>query len=167
MKPTAVRPERFDLAQDRPFDLAQDRHCRDTPDTRAAQQLQQQRFRLVVGMMRQCNEIALLPGESSMAQLARSGFDTVIGLQRGDVDAFDMQRDVEPNAKSGAEVRPSIGIGTDPVMDMQCGKLPLEAGSKGVQQVQQHDGIHAAAQTDEDLTVSGKQRRQARRDGVS
>jgi len=36
-----------------------------------------------------------------------------------------------------------------------------------MQQMQQHDRIHAAAQTDEDVTVLGEKRRKARRDGVS
>jgi hypothetical protein len=52
-------------------------------------------------------------------------------------------------------------------MDMQGGKLPGKAGSKRVQQMQQHDGIHAAAQTDKDVIVTGKKRRQARRNSVS
>ena len=87
--------------------------------------------------------------------------------QRGDIDAFDVQRNVVPSAESGAEIRPRIGVRTDAVMDMQGGKLPLEAGSKRVQQMQQHDGIHAAAQTDQDVTVPGKKRREARRNSVS
>ena len=118
-------------------------------------------------MMCQRNEIAFMRGKRSMTQLARSGFDTVIGLQRGDIDAFDVQRDIESNAKPGAEIRPCIGVRTDAVMDMQGGKLPLEARRKAEQHMQQHDGIHAATQANEDLTVSGKKRRQARRDGVS
>jgi hypothetical protein len=52
-------------------------------------------------------------------------------------------------------------------MNMQGGKFPLETRSKRVQQMQQHDGIHAAAQTDKDVTVTGKKRRKARRNSVS
>ena len=52
-------------------------------------------------------------------------------------------------------------------MDMQSREFPLEARRKGVQQVQQHDGIHAAAQANENLTMPGKKRRETRRDGVS
>jgi hypothetical protein len=36
-----------------------------------------------------------------------------------------------------------------------------------VQQVQQHDGIHAAAQTDKDVIVTWKKRRETRRNSVS
>jgi hypothetical protein len=52
-------------------------------------------------------------------------------------------------------------------MDMQGGKPPVEPGSQHVQQMQQHDRIHAAAQANEDVTVLGKKRREARRNSVS
>ena len=102
-----------------------------------------------------------------MAQLARRRLDAMFVTQAGDIDAFDVQRNVVLYAKSGAEIRPHIGVRADTVMDMQGGKLPVEAGSKRVQQMQQHDRIHAAAQTDKDVTVTGKKRRQARRNSVS
>jgi hypothetical protein len=52
-------------------------------------------------------------------------------------------------------------------MNMQGGKFPLETRGKCVKQMQQHDRIHAAAQTDQDVTVTWKKRREARRNSVS
>ena len=80
---------------------------------------------------------------------------------------FDVQRNVVLCAESGAEIRPRIGVRTDAVMDVQGGKQPVEAGSKRVQQMQQHDGIHAAAQADKDMTATGKKRRETHRNSVS
>jgi hypothetical protein len=102
-----------------------------------------------------------------MAQLARSRLDAMLVSQPGDIDAFDVQRNAVLCAKSSAEIRPRIGVRTDTVMDMQGGKLPVETWSKRVQQMQQHDRIHTAAQTDKDVTVAGKKRRKARRNDVS
>ena len=51
-------------------------------DARPAQELQQQRFRLIVGMVRQSHIVATVPGKSSLAQFSRCGFDAVIGSQR-------------------------------------------------------------------------------------
>jgi hypothetical protein len=157
----------FDVAQDGPFDVVQDRHCRCALDARTAQQLQQHGFRLVVGMVRQRDEISGMPGQGRVAQLARGRFDAVIIAQRRDVHAFDLQRDAVSRAKLDAEIRPGVGIGADAVMDVQGGKAPFEAWREEMQQVQQHDRIHAAAQADEDAAVPGKKRREARRNGVS
>ncbi len=58
-----------------------------------------------------------------MAQLARRSFDAVFA-QRGNVHMFDKQRNGVTCAKSGAEIRPPIGVGADAVMNVQCGKRP-------------------------------------------
>jgi hypothetical protein len=157
----------LDVAQDRPFDTAQDRHCRYALDARTAQHLQQQRFRLIISMMRQRDYIARLLGKSRMAQFACRRLDAMLVTQAGDIDAFDAQRNVVLCTKSGAEIHPRIGVPADAVMDMQGRKLPVETWSKGMKQMQQHDRVHAAAQTNEDVTFPGKKRRQARRNSVS
>lgn len=143
------------------------RHRRYPFDAGPAQQLQQQGLSLVVGMMGQRDVVAGLPGESGVAQFTRSRLDAVLVTQRCDVDALDMQRDALAGAKIGAEIRPRIGVRADAVMDMQSGKPPLETRSEDMQQMQQNDGIHTAAQTDEDVTVPGKKRREVRRNGFS
>ena len=139
------------------------RHGARAAHTCAAQQLQQQGFGLVVGMVRQRYEIACLPGKCRMAQLARCRLDAVFA-QRCNINVFDMQRNGVLRAKSGAEIRPRIGIGTDAMMNMQCGESPEKTRRKPAQQVQQHDGINPAAQADQDGTVRGKQRRDLRCD---
>jgi hypothetical protein len=52
-------------------------------------------------------------------------------------------------------------------MNVQCGKSPLKTWRNGVQKVQQNDGVHSAAQTDEDVAVWWKKRREALRYGLS
>lgn len=141
------------------------RHGRRTLDTRAAQQLQQQGFGLVVGVMRECDEVARLPGECRMAQLACRRFDAVLA-QRGNVHRFDMQRNGVLRAEPGTEIRPGIGVLADAVMDVQCGKPPRKTRCELVQQVQQHHGIDSAAQADQDGTVRGNQRRETRGNSV-
>ena len=151
------------VGKQRPLRPAQDRHgCRPL-DARTAQQLQQQGLGLVVGVMRQRDEVARLPGKRRMAQLARRRFDTV-RAQRGNVYMFDMQRNGVARTESDTEIRPRIGVGADAMMDMQGGKLPGITRRELLQQVQQHNGINPAAQADQDGAVRGEQRRNLRRD---
>ena len=128
---------------------------------RAAQHLQQQRLRLVVGMVCHRDKIAGLTGKSRVAQLARCRLDAMLA-QRCDIDTFDMQGNVQPGAQHDAEIRPGIGIRTDAVMDMQCGKLPGKTRREFMQQMQQHHRVHAAAQTGQYRAMRGKQRRDLR-----
>lgn len=111
--------------------------------------------------------VAVRSGESGMAQLACGCFDPVPVAQRSNIDMVEMQRDAIAHAQIAAEIGPRIGIRTDAMVDMQGGKPPFEAGRKRVQQMQQHDRIHAAAQADQYMTARGKQRRETRRNGVS
>ena len=53
------------------------------------------------------------------------------------------------------------------MMDVQGGQAPLKSWRESMQQVQQHDGVHAAAQTNEDVTVLRKKRPESGRDSVS
>jgi len=130
-----------------------------TPGT--AQQLQQQRFCLVVGMVRHSHKIAGLLGKSRMAQLARRSFDALLTQWR-DVHAFDVQGNVKACANFGTEIRPTIRIRADAVMDMQCGQLPGIACGEFMQQMHQYHRVHATAQTDQDRTMRRKQRRDLR-----
>src|SRR3990172_4935668 len=84
--------------------------------------------------------------------------------QRCDIHMLDMQRDLVECAQAGAELRPRIGIRADAVMDMQCGKPPGEMRRKFMQQMQQHHRTPPAAQADQNGTVRGEQRCDARRD---
>jgi hypothetical protein len=117
--------------------LAQDRHGARTSHPGAAQQLQQQRFRLVVSMVRQRHEIALLTRKSLMAQFAGRRLDAM-RAQRRDVHMFDTQRDLKTGTQVNAKIRPSIRIRTDAVMDMKCGQLPFVLWGKVMQQMQQY-----------------------------
>jgi hypothetical protein len=129
--------------------------------------LQQQCFRLIVCMVSQRNAVAFLVEKSSVAQFACGGLYAMIGSQGGDIDLLDVQRNIQTRAVSSAETRPVISIRADSMMHMQGGQPPFEARCQSVQQMQQHDRIHAAAQTDEDVTMPGKMRRESRRNGIS
>jgi hypothetical protein len=77
-----------------------------------------------------------------------------------------MQCQAISNAQFGAKIRPCIRIRANTVMDMQGGQVPLKTRRKSMQQVQQHDRVHAAAQTKENVTVLRKKRPQSSRDSV-
>ena len=110
--------------------------------------MQQQRLGLVVGVVRQCDKVAVLARERGMAQLARGGLDSVFA-QRRDVHMFDFQGNFQPGAQSGAKLSPGIGVRADAVVDMQCGKLPREAWRETVKKMEQYDRIHPAAESDQ------------------
>ena len=118
-------------------------------------------------MMCERDEIAGLPGESGVTQLAGGCLDAVLVAQSGNIHSFNMQGNIKLIAESATKFRPIMGIGTDAVVDVQGGKPPFETRREGMQQMQQNDGIHAAAQADQEVTALGKKRRQARRNGIS
>ena len=146
-----------------PNEALGERHRCRTSYAGTAQQLQQQRLGLIVGVVRQRHKITRLRGERRVAQLARRRFDAV-PAQRRDIHMFDAQRDLVARAQIGAELRPRIGIRADAVVDMNCGKLPGEKRGEFVQQMQQHHRIHPAAQADQNGTARWEQRRDTRRD---
>jgi hypothetical protein len=78
--------------------------------------------------------------------------------QGRDVDTFQMEGDVVTRTALFAKISPSIGIGTDAVMDMQSGELPGIATRQMMHDMQQYDGIHPAAERNEYRTIRGNQR---------
>jgi hypothetical protein len=102
-----------------------------------------------------------------MSELACRSLDTMIVSQRGDIDTLDLQRDIVLSAQFDTKLSPSIRVGADAVMNVQCGESPLKTWRNEVQKVQQNDGVHSAAQTDEDVAVWWKKRREVLRYGLS
>jgi len=73
-------------------------HATRPAHARAAQKLQQQGLCLVVGVVRQRDESAILCGKGGMAQLAGGGLDTEPFAQRLDIDVRHFALDVVPRA---------------------------------------------------------------------
>lgn len=74
-----------------------ERHRRRTSYAGTAQQLQQQRLGLIVGVVRQRHKITRLRCERRIAQFARRRFDAV-SAQRRDIYMLDMQGDLVTRA---------------------------------------------------------------------
>ncbi len=63
-------------------------------------------------------------------------------------------------AQCSAERCPFVGTRADAVIHMQGGEFPVAKGNKPGQEMQQHDGIHSAAQTQQNRTAVGNQGRE-------
>src|SRR5258705_12886020 len=98
------------------FILAHHRHGTQTFDPGAAQQLQENRFRLVVEVVSERDEIGRQPPESLIACGARRRFETVTSRYR---HTHDGQRDRMRLAERTAKCGEAAGSGIDLMVDVQ------------------------------------------------
>ena len=115
----------------------------------AAQKLEQQRFRLVSGMVGDRDEIGGERREYTIARGTRGGLDS----QRGrvvHVHAMNRKRDRAPRALGGTELRPLPGIRRESMVDMRGVERDPACGSRRRERVQERHRIATAGQSDRD-----------------
>ncbi|VWC16633.1 hypothetical protein BUB20358_05593 [Burkholderia ubonensis] len=127
------------------------RHRGDPGDTRAAQQLQQHRLGLIVGVLRQPQHGRAMPlahrVERRVAALPRTRLDPGAAVARH-VDAHRIECDAELR---GARLRvrgPRVGVRAQPVVDMQRDAARRARDAYG--RVEQHRRVEPAAVRDRD-----------------
>ena len=121
------------------------RHCTQTLYSCTAQQLQQQRFCLVVQMLGQHHVIGLEISKDAIAFFTCCGFQTGSWRVR-DFYSGNFKGNVSGLAQVSAEFTPFVRIWADAVVDMNGGEQELHLRGKRDQQVQQRCRIHSAAQ---------------------
>ena len=96
----------------------QRRHSGQPLGARAAQQLQQDGFGLVIGVMRQRDHISSYRLKSGVARAPRLFFQTGAG-RTADPNPPHTQRHIERGTDAPAVTRPRVGIGAQPVMNVK------------------------------------------------
>jgi hypothetical protein len=99
--------------------LGQHAGCPGYPGT--AQQIEQNRFRLIVAMVRQRQPIRFAAGECGMTHAARGSFQALAAIS-GHLNSNNAQRHIVTLAEIGAEPGPGVGVRADPMMHMHGGK---------------------------------------------
>ena len=96
-------------------------HAGRASDSGATQDIQQNRFRLIVPVMGKRQPVCIATRKYSMAHAACGGFQTFAAIAR-DIDSHGFQWHVALSAEFDTEPDPCVSVRTDPVMDMQGGK---------------------------------------------
>ncbi len=122
--------------------------------TGAAQELQQQRLGLVVGMVRDRDDVGIGRGERGVARGTRRRLEALAGRPR-DPRPVHRQRDRPARALGGAELGPGVGIRREAVVDVQGGHGDRQLARERGQRVEQHHRIAAARQRDGDGEAPG------------
>ncbi len=126
---------------------AEPRHRGKAMRTRTAQQLQEQRFGLVAGVMGEHDKCGLRLGEHAIARRAGRRLRSEVGSTI-DAHAVHDQRHRALRALRHAERRPLVRPGREPVMDMDGGQRHAMRGRRGRHRIEQHHRIAAARQGD-------------------
>ncbi len=122
--------------------LPKERHRRQSLDPCSAQELQEQRFHLVVLVVREGDVIARLAGKHFVARGPRGRLDAR-AARDGDFGAA--KGNAAPAAKAAAESRPARGVRAQLVIDVQRGKTDGEPRAEPVQKIEQDHRIDPAA----------------------
>jgi hypothetical protein len=123
-------------------------HSAGTVHPGATQKIEQDSLRLIVAVMRQgdpLHAVRTALGKFRMAQAAGGGLKPFAAVARHQHMA-PRQRNIPVATESATEIGPSIGVGAEAMMDMECRKL--DRNGKMAQRVQQHDRIAAARERD-------------------
>ena len=124
--------------------LPNERHCREPPYAGAAQQLQQERFDLIVLVLGEDDVIGPLPCKRCVTGRARRGLDAPAA---GNLDPGTCIRNVSRPALAPAKRFPQRGIRMQLVIDMQRAQPDPQPRGNAPQAIEQHDGINTAAQS--------------------
>jgi hypothetical protein len=131
--------------------FAQRGHRSEPVRTAAAQQLQQQRFGLVVTMMREGNDgrsrLAGDTGERVVARLARERLEART-RPPDNVDAADHAGDAQRGTALDAVLCPPVSVGGQAVVDVDGSDRVAARRRHRGQRVEQDDGIAAAGKCD-------------------
>ena len=124
-----------------------ERHPRQTSYARAPQKLQQYRFGLIVQIVRQRDIVRAPRAERRVARVSRRGFRAVAAC---DVDFDDGTFHAALAAARPAEPRPRSRVRGKLMIHVQRLQLEAHARREAREHIQEHDGIDAAAQADDD-----------------
>jgi hypothetical protein len=113
--------------------------------TGTAQQTQEQRFCLIVGMVGNQDKIRRLFGEYGIAGLTRRRLKTLTIDHNADPANF--ERYGEPVTGRLAKYRPVIGVGRQTMMDMHGGQLESQRLTQADQKVEQDGGVNSTGIT--------------------
>ena len=153
--------------QHRPADTERplERHGCRALDPRTAQHLQQHGLGLVIEVVRGGHDIGAAAAQAAITLVAGGGFEPEARVGR-DPDPLDAQRDATTRALAFAETGPVVGVGAQPMMNVQCRQTKPQRRRQGAQHVEQHHRIHAAAQGERERAPFHAGRREAPFDGA-
>jgi hypothetical protein len=114
-------------------------HAARAAHARAAQEIHQHGFRLVVQMVRQRDDPCFQFTEYRVARFARGGFRPFAGFSH--FDFMNRDGDVPGLAKPRAKPGPGIGVGAQPVMHMDGRNAGMV-----FEQVKQNHRVHASGE---------------------
>ena len=116
----------------------------------AAQQLQQQRLDLIVLIVRQHDGVATLCRIHRVTRFTCGGLKTIARLKR---NFFDRQRNCVFATQDTTKFRPRICRRAELVIDMNCSQTESQTAGRTMQQIQKHNGIDAATQTNDQTII--------------
>ena len=132
------------------FRLSDERHGGEPFHSRAAQELEQEGFHLVITMMGEHDVIAILAHVGLVARRASRSFGAVAAAH---MDLDIVERDAALTAEAPAKRRPVRGVWTQLVIDVERGEPEAQLARNCLQAVEQNDRIDATRKTD-DQTVA-------------
>jgi hypothetical protein len=96
-------------------------HAGGARDPGPAQQAKEDRFGLIVLMVRQRQPVCTTTGKHTMARPTSGGLETLAVVARH-LDMDDVERHAQLSAELGTETGPGTGVGTQAVIDVDGGK---------------------------------------------
>ncbi len=133
-----------------PGQKAKCRHRGETLRARAAQKLQQQRLRLVIGVVRERDHVGLRAREDGEARVAGCGLDALAAPAR-DRHAVHGKGNAAQRALRATEIGPCVGVRRETVVyvdRLQCHRRIVTRAKR--QRVEQHHRIATAGEPDRD-----------------
>ena len=125
-----------------------------------AQQIEQQRFRLIAAVMPEQQHIVSSMGKDLVARHSCRSLEAQAAVSV-DSDMLEHETDGKAPAIIGAEFRPTIGIRGQAVMDMH--RLKTVAKTESGQNMQENDRIAASRQPDTEALAGCRPGRENRR----
>ena len=132
------------------------RHGSQSVCTASAQGGQQHGFGQVIGVVRQCHDLAASVAVGGIACPPGLGFQA-LPATADDGNPLDAQRDGQLPAQVRAEAGPVIRMGTQAMVYVHSPQRDAMAGRAAGQGLQKHHGIHSAGQADLQNTLAGRQ----------
>jgi len=159
------REQRPEHLRARPGKRAQRGHPCHAERTRPAQQLQQQRLGLVVPMVGQNDEVAVLAREDFVARAPRLALEAE-RARVTDPRMLHLQGHAQSGAQRLAEQGPLRRIRADAVIDVQCAKREPHRAGEIREDRQQRDRVEPPRETGHQMRSGSHQRPQHRCNGL-
>ena len=134
-------PQVAEATQVQAMALAQQQQQRQS--AKQTQQLQQQRFGLVVLVLRKDNEIGFLPRVDFVSRPPCGGLQAFCPISRH-IHLMHFQRDGQPFALARAKGGPAARVGADAVINVHACKRETQRARQPAQHIEQHYRIETA-----------------------